>query len=379
VNRELRIWGTWLSLYAVVTVVASRVASFPEMRVAHGVLAYLLLIVGASREGSRALSAVMVALGYMAVDYYFVPPHGTFGRPSELDLIILIGFVAVAGVIAQLVLNLRQTATVANARAEEIRRLGAERLVLERQASRAEVIQEAERLKNALLASLSHDLRSPIMVMAMLADPESGVTAEAAMPRISEQARQLNNFLSTLSRFTAVTDDAGSALHVERHSADDLIGAALRASEVLLTAHPVFTPPVPQDSAHSVACDFTLSLQILGNLLQNAARYAPAGSTIELGSVAESGRIRITVSDSGPGIASGDVERVFRPLQRGSQGASAPPGTGMGLAIARTFARAQGGDLRYRARVGGGSHFDLVLPIAPAAERAHRDGPHPPN
>ena len=69
-RRSAIIWGRWLSLYAGTTVVFSRVAELPEIRVAHGVLAYLLLIVGASREGGRRLSAVMVALGYLAVDWF---------------------------------------------------------------------------------------------------------------------------------------------------------------------------------------------------------------------------------------------------------------------------------------------------------------------
>lgn len=352
------VWLRWLAIYATVTVLVSRVVSFPEIRIAHGVLLYLLLIVGASRDGGRGLAASMVILSYLAVDYFFVPPQHALGRPSDFDLVILVGFVVTSAVIAQLVISLQQSALVATERAAEIVRLDAGRRVLEREASRAEVLQEAERLRNALLASLSHDLRSPIMVLTMLADPSSGVSPRDAMPRIADQVQQLSQFLSTISRFTT-SGSIDSLLHLETHPAAELIGAALRASAVVLADRAV---AVDADAPPLVTrCDFTLSLQILGNLLQNAARYSPSGTAIEIAVAPEGTRVRITVSDRGPGIAHGEESRIFQPLQRGVHTA-ATPGTGMGLAIARTFARAQRGDVTYRARVGGGSHFDLVLP-----------------
>ena len=180
----------------------------------------------------------MVILSYLAVDYFFVPPQHALGRPSHFDLVILVGFVVTSAVIAQLVISLRQSALVATERAAEIERLDAGRRVLEREASRAEVRQEAERLRNALLASLSHDLRSPIMVLTMLADPSSGVSPRDAMPRIADQVQQLSQFLSTISRFTT-SGSIDSLLHLETHPAAELIGAALRASAVVLADRPV--------------------------------------------------------------------------------------------------------------------------------------------
>ena len=357
----------WLSIYAVLTFLVARISFFPEMRISHGVLMYLLIIVGASREGGRSLSAVIVVLSYLAVDYFFVPPRLALGKASDFDVIIMSGFVMTGFVIARLVLNLRQAATIATERAAEIERLSAERIVLERNASRAVVLQEAERLKNALLASVSHDLRSPIMVMTMLADPISGLTPEEAMARIREQAQQLGAFLSTLGRFTSAEGATGEALQTDTHVVDDLVGAAIRASAPHLTGHTLTLPTGTNSGIMLVRCDFTLSLQILGNLLQNAARYAPVGGDIEVSWVREIAQARITVSDRGTGIESGDIERLFQPMQRGVHETTGEfaLGTGMGLAIARTFARAQMGDVTYRARPGGGACFDLVLPTAP--------------
>jgi K+-sensing histidine kinase KdpD len=359
------VWVRWLAIYAIVTALVSRAISYPEMRISHGVLLYLLLIVGASRAGGRALAATMVTLSYLAVDYFFVPPRHAIGRPSEFDLVILVGFVVTSAVIAQLVISLQNSALVATERAAEIERLSAERLVLERDASRAQVLQEAERLKDALLASLSHDLRSPIMALTMLADPASGISAALAMPRIAEQAKQLNQFLSTVGRFTS-SGSVDGLLLLETHPAADLIGAALQASAAVLVDRSVAVP-APDAPALLLRCDFTLSLQILGNLLQNAARYSPPGATIEITAVQHAARVAITVSDCGQGVAAHEWDRIFQPLRRGDA-AGSTPGTGMGLAIARTFARAQRGDVRYRPRDGGGSHFDLLLPSSePAA------------
>lgn len=355
-------WLRWLSLYFVVTLIVLRLARVHDLRISLGVLMYLLLVVGASREGVRWLAAAMVVLSYVAVDYFFVPPRGALGGTADRDLVLLIGFAITAGVIAQLLVSRRQSATMATRRTAEIERLSVERLLLERDASRANVLQEAERLKNALFSSLSHDLRSPIMAMTMLSDPDTGIPAADAMPQLREQVRQLSEFLTTLDRF-ATSDENTTLLHVESHAVEDLIGAALRASVAVLQNHRIDAGPVETGAALLARCDFTLSLQILGNLLQNAARYSDAGSLIEIRAVAEAYLIRITVSDRGPGIPAADVESIFRPMWRGAQ-VPARPGSGMGLSIARTFARAQGGDVVFRPRDQGGSHFDLHLPMA---------------
>ncbi len=339
----------------------SRFSELPEIRVSHGVLAYLLLIVGASREGGRRLSAAMVVLGYLAVDWFFVPPRRAIGFPSEFDFIILVGFLVTAVVVSQLVVNLRQTATLATHRAEEIEKLSTERVLLEREASRADVLREAERLKDALIASLVHDLRSPITTMTMLAATDSGVSAESALQRIGDEVHRIDAFLSTLGRFTT-GPHATQLLAIETHVADDLIGTALSSTEAALQGHPITTQTA--DTLVLLRCDFTLSLRILGNLLENAARYSPAGAPIDIRATTDDRQVRIVVSDRGPGLIDNEIDEVFRPLHRGSAAASEGRGSGMGLAIARTFAQAQHGDVLYAPRAGGGAQFILRLPAA---------------
>ena len=362
-RRTVMVWGRWLLLFTITSLFFSRLTSFPELRISHGVLVYLLLIVGASREGGRGLSAVMVLLGYLAVDWFFVPPVRSFGRPSEWDLVILVGFLITATVISQLVINLRQTASVATDRAAEIERLSAERLVLEREASRSRVLQEAERLKNALIASLSHDLRSPITTLIMLADRESGVSPDVALARVGDEAQRLEAFLSTLGRFTK-SGSFDRLLVVEPHVVEDLIGTAIRSTESVLGTRTVQIVSPPAEELLMVRCDFTLSLQILGNMLANAAHYSPADAPIEISAIADGRMVRISVADRGPGLADDELEQVFRPMERGRAASVVTSGTGMGLAIARTFAKAQHGDVTYEARDGGGSRFHLLLPAA---------------
>ncbi len=360
-REAILVWVRWLLLFLAVTVGFVQIATLPELRIAHGVLVYLLLIVGASREGGRLLSAVMVLLSYLAVDWFFVPPRQQIGTPTELDFIILIGFLATATVISQLVITLRQTATLATARAAEIERLGAERLTLERDASRAQVLREAERLKNALIASLAHDLRSPITTLTMLAGPNSPVATDVALARICDEAQRMDDFLRTLGRFIT-HGDSDNLLVVESHVVDDLIGTAVLSSASALSLHTVVVQPAAMETMLMVRCDFTLTLQILGNLLVNAARYSPTGSQIDVSSSFDDGVVQITVADRGPGLAEDEVDRVFRPLVRGKSGQRSPTGTGMGLAIARTFSLAQHGDVIYSPRVGGGAEFRLELP-----------------
>ncbi|QJR37453.1 sensor histidine kinase [Gemmatimonas groenlandica] len=358
----VRAWVTWLGLYAVVTLFFIRLDELPELRTSHGVLVYLLLIIGASRQGGRWLSLAMVALGYIAVDVLFVPPRFGFGTERHLDVLILIGFLITGVMISQLFAGLQRAVRVANERSEEVARLSDARVQLEREVSAARVLRDADRLKNALLLSLSHDLRSPVATLALLSDPESAFTPEAAMPRVRDQAERLGEFIQTLQRFA--NSGAGSPLEMARHEADALVQTALRSSEALLVSRDVRVT-LSADGPFAVRCDFTLALQVLGNLLQNAARYSPPGTPIEVTVRPGTHLTEIVVADRGPGLNDADVERIFAPLnRRASPLDPQQERMGVGLSIARTFARAQRGDVRYRAREGGGAEFVLVLATA---------------
>ncbi len=373
-RRRALVWGGWLGLYALVTAFFATLPDIPTLRVAHGVLAYLLLIVAVSREGDWPLAGVMVIASYLAVDWIFVPPRRAFGHASDLDLVILVGFLMTSVVIARLVIRMQRTAMLATARAEEIHRLSAERLQLEMAAARAEVVREAERLKNALLASVTHDLRSPLATLMMLADPTSAVPSEVALPRMADEIRRISEFLRAMRHYTVTDRSEGRDTAIEPQVVDDLIGTARQSRELALADHPVTVTIPTEPVLMLVRCDLTLTLQILANLLENAARYSPAGSPIDVIVTGAGPAVHITVADRGPGLSADEVMAVFEPLRRGTASRRVTPsletsdreGMGMGLAIARTFARVQQGDVTYRDREGGGGEFTVTLPMVTA-------------
>jgi two-component system sensor histidine kinase KdpD len=114
--------------------------------------------------------------------------------------------------------------------------------------------------------------------------------------------------------------------------------------------------------------DFTHSLRILGNLLENALRYTPAGGSVELGVRREGESLVFTVADRGPGIPAAEVERIFHPFYRRADAAPDVGRAGLGLSIARRLAEIQNGSLTYEPRQGGGSVFVLRLPAVDLAD-----------
>lgn len=363
-----RVWVLWLMLYAATTGVLYLASDLPDIRVSHAVLAYMVLIIFASRHGGRGLAMAMVTLGYLAVDWLYVPPRFSFGGATQLDWIVLVGFLITGWLVSELFAKQREATRIAEQRTREVERLSFERLQLEREASTARVLREADRLKNALLNSLAHDLRSPVATLSLLADPAAGFAGDVALQRVAEEADRLGEYIATLQRFAS--EGGGGMMRVERYDAEELVHTALRSAEAMLNGRTVRveTPPAPA----WVNCDLTLCVQVIGNLLQNAVRYAPADAPIDITIMPADGTpalVSVTVADRGPGITEDDVERLFMPMRRRPHTVphdSGEPGQrmGMGLSIARTFARAQRGDVSYRARAGGGSEFHLRLPAA---------------
>jgi K+-sensing histidine kinase KdpD len=370
VNVErLGTWLLWLLVHALTTVALYAVSGLPDIRIAHAVLAYFVLIIVASRPGDRALSMVMVTLSYVAVDWFYVPPRYTLGAASDLDWVVLIGFLATGWLLSELFAKQREATRIAEERTREVERLSRERLQLERDASTARVLREADRLKNALLGSLAHDLRSPISTLSLLADPAAGFPIDQVMQRVGEEANRMREYIATLQRFAR--DGGGSVLALARHNADNIVQTAVRSSEGVIAGRLVRINRESPSAA--VLCDLTLSVQVIGNLLQNAVRYSPHAEPIDVDVRDSATTVDIVVSDRGPGVTSVDLERLFMPLRRapiaaqrsdGDGDADANTRMGMGLSIARTFARAQRGDVVYRDREGGGSEFILRLPRA---------------
>jgi len=220
-------------------------------------------------------------------------------------------------------------------------------------------------MRNALLSSLSHDLRTPLGVVtgatsALLEEdaPKDDATRRALLQTAHEESLRLNRLVGNLLDMTRL--EAGALnVHREAQPLEEVIGAALNRVDDRLRDRPVHTD-VPEDLP-LVPLDPVLLEQVLINLLENATKYTPAGSPIDLVARACGDHVVVGVDDRGPGVPSADAERVFdkfyraRPVEGG--------GVGLGLTICRGIIAAHGGRIWVEPRAGGGASFRFTLPL----------------
>jgi two-component system sensor histidine kinase KdpD len=246
--------------------------------------------------------------------------------------------------------------------------LAIDRVRLVAQAEHAEALREADRLKDIVLASVSHDLRTPLTTIKALAQSEA-MQGNKSAAAIEEQADRLTRLVSDLLDLSRLKG-GGFAANPELNTAEDLIGAAVRQTKGLFGDRPLRTV-IDLDSPALVGhFDFSQSLRVLCNLLENAARYSPASQAVELGARRDGDMLAFSVSDRGPGIGDEEVGRIFEPFYRSSTATPDTGRAGLGLSIARTLADIQGGSLEYARRPGGGSVFSLRLPATELREDA---------
>ncbi|MET0660900.1 MAG: sensor histidine kinase KdpD, partial [Steroidobacteraceae bacterium] len=244
--------------------------------------------------------------------------------------------------------------------------LAMERARLAEQAEQSRVAIETESLRNTLLASISHDLRTPLAVIAgagsTLADHSSGLTEEqrAQLARsIETTARDMTDIVSNVLQLMRLES---GRIHLNRawDTVEEIVGAALARVEPRMQDHPVQLslpddlPPVFVDSA--------LIVQVVVNLLDNVAKYTPPGTRTTIAAIATDDEVSITVEDEGPGLPPGDPDLIFNKFQRGEAEGSVL-GVGLGLAICRAILIAHGRQIHAGARVGGGARFHFSLPI----------------
>lgn len=508
----VRPWIVWGAILTAATVAMYFVRY--DINEGHVALAYLLIVLGGSVSGGRALGLTLACSGFLLIDYYFQPPYDQWYVSKPLDWVALISFLVVAAVATQLLVRAQGAASRARQRADEVawlsrlgaealnagragealhaiaeivhrtlkatacaifawndgrlgeepiarsgqtdgtlgttdrglaswvgehgfaaavrsdgqivrgialvaddalgldaddalaivlplrvnartvgvlhvaaaepiargvarRRflaalawyaaLGVERLRLETEADHASALREADRMKDFVLASVSHDLRTPLTAIKALAHDAAG-RGEPSGVVIEEQADRLGRMVGDLLDLSRMK--AGPfPVRVELNTAEDLVGAVLRQLGQPLDGR-LQTPRLNLDQPALLGrFDFVQSMRILVNLIENADRYAPPGTTIDLDVRRRGDAIQFSVSDRGPGVPPSEEQRIFHPFyQPAVRTGARAGGAGLGLAIARGLAQAQGGDLRYEQRAGGGSVFTLSLPALDDAE-----------
>jgi two-component system sensor histidine kinase KdpD len=482
-------WITWGAATALVTI--GLLAFRGRLDKAHIALFYLLLVLAGTAVAGRVVGLVLAGLTFVLFDWLFLPPYGTLTVADPLDWLVLLAFLIVSGVVAEMLHRLTAEATAARERTAEVDQLaqvgaeslnvaraddaltkvtdiiretlrigtcrihvaavdqpadrssdslvqwvaehgraamrlgdgtthltggpalpadrmdaahalflplqvrgrtvgvlelaadrllqlppehqrylsalayyaalGVERSRLEIEARKVEAFREADRLKDALLASVSHDLRTPLTTIKALAHDLRLVDDRAFI--IEEEADRLNRLVVNLLDLSRLQGRA-LPVHLEVNAVDDLLGALAQRVAGLLGARPL---PIALEDGGTLLVgrfDFVHALRILANLVENADKYAPPGTPIEVAARRRGAEIEVTVADRGPGIAPGQSDLVFEPFYRAP---GLPPdtgGAGLGLAIARQLARVQGGEVRYAPRDGGGSVFTVTLPAA---------------
>jgi two-component system, OmpR family, sensor histidine kinase KdpD len=322
------------------------------------VLGFLIVVVAAAAVGGLGPGITAAGLGFLSFDVLFLRPYNTLAVDDPQDWLSLAVYLLTAVLTSYLFGVLERRRRQAERREAEARALSEER-------ARARALEEADRLRTALLNSVSHDLRTPLASIkasvSSLLDHE--VTWEEAqreefLETIDAETDRLNRLVHNLLGMSRIEAGALKPNLVET-SLIEVVGPAARR---VLASHRERRVEVDvPDSLPLVRADPVLLEQVLTNLLDNAFRHA-ASSPVRVAAQPLTGGVALRVIDHGPGIPAAERERVFELFHRLENRTT--EGTGMGLAISRGIVRALDGDIRAEGTLGGGATFVVWLPLA---------------
>lgn len=311
---------------------------------------YLLPVVAIALRFTRGAAVAASVLGVAAFDFFFVPPRFTFAVADVQYLITFAIMLVVALVISTLVAIVRQA--------------------------------ETEYVRSTLLASISHDLRTPLAVIAGAASSlaERGERMEpqerAALARgIYGHAQEMAELMSNVLQMTSLEHGRVEPRR-DWVALAEVVGSALERTRERLGDRPVEIL-LPQDLP-LLRADPLLLEQVLGNLLENAAKHTPAGTRIRIRAQPRDTELLVSVEDEGPGLPPGAAEFLFAKFERGEH-EGVVSGVGLGLAICRAIVRLHGGRIWGERLAAGGSAFRLTLPMqAPPSVPAEAASPAEP-
>jgi two-component system, OmpR family, sensor histidine kinase KdpD len=313
---------------------------FDREQLADVLMVFLLGIVAVAVRFRRGPALAAAIVGVLAFDFFFVPPYLTLVVSNPRHVVTLAVMCAVALLLSGLMDRIRAQADAAH---------------------RAGMQVETERLRSALLSSVSHDLRTPLAVITgsattLLEEGLDAPTRRDLLVTIREESDRLNRLVRNLLDMTRL-EGGGLSVHKEWQVMEEVVGSALARVEDRLggrsvsTSLPLDLPMVPFDSV--------LVEQVLINLLENAIKYTPEGSPIDIAASVVGDDVMVSVSDRGPGVPVEAAERIFEKFHRATDKEG---GFGLGLAICRGIVIAHGGRLWLEPRSGGGAEFRFTLP-----------------
>lgn len=312
-------------------------------------LVFLMAIVVVGTWWNRGPVLMMAVVSALVWNYFFIPPQYTLHIEKPQDVVMFSLFFIVALSMGHLITRLRaREATLAQHHQER------EHLLAEKH--RAELLAESERLHRTLLDSVSHELKTPIAIIRTALDGLGQGNPYAI--EINTATRRLQRIVESFLEMTRAESEAlepqpdwceiGDVLH----TATAPIQQELAAHKLQITG----TENMPL-----LRLDSRLLAQVLGNLLHNATRYAPAGTAIEIHATLANGTLELRVRDHGPGLPLGSEDHLFEKFYRAPD--SPAGGTGLGLAIARGLMLAMKGDIEAHTHPEGGAEFVLHLPV----------------
>lgn len=310
-------------------------------------LTFLLVVLIVAAVSTRAIAVATSLVAFICFNYFFLHPVGTFAIAAAQDWVALFTLLAVSLIASHLSTEVRRRAQEA---AEERKD--------------AELSRRGAEVKSALLASLSHDLRTPLTAVTVAANNLNASWLSDAQRR--EQAEIVRVELARLNRlFQDIVDMAKidtKAVAAEREwvQPSEIVEAALKQVEQAVADHALEVDAGSEGAL--VRVDPRLTSAALAHLLENAGQYSPPGAPIAVSVAVSSNEVRITVRDRGAGIQPDDLEQVFERFYRGPSARQQRFGTGMGLAITRGLLSAEGGRVWAENHPDGGAAFTIALP-----------------
>ena len=354
-----RVWPGYAWM-AVAVVLSTLIGLAMESRfdVVNIAMVYLLAVVVIALRFSRGAAIICAALSVATFDFTFVPPAGAFTVDDIQYLFTFAIMLAVALVISELMDRGRRHAAAETA---------------------LTVAAETERVRSTLLASISHDLRTPLAVIAGASsslveegDKLKPEERKALAQSVYGQARDMSELVTKVLQMTRL-DEGFIELRRDWTSVSEITGSVLARLEERLAGH-LLVVDIPPDLP-LVRADAILIEQALTNLVENAARHTPAGTAVRVSAERRGNELVISVEDRGPGIDERDLEQVFAKFHRGRSdrrgdrdGEHAGTGVGLGLAICRAVVGLHGGRVWVERPAGGGAAFRFTLPVGDAPQ-----------
>lgn len=308
----------------------------------HVALVFLLLVLLVSARFGRVTGMIMSGAAFFAFNYFFIPPYHTLGIANPLDWMVLVVFLATGLTAAQLLYRAR----------------------------RETALREASRAKDEMLTAVSHDIRTPLTSIRALAHDIAQSGDERGLV-IEEEADRLTRFVADLLDLSRIRA-GGLHLSIAINAADDVMGAAIQQVSGVAAGREIIAQVDLSDPVLAGRFDFSHTLRVVVNLLENALKYSPALAPVDFAVRREGQQLVFDIADRGPGISPEEQTRLFEPYYRPASTPADVSGAGLGLTIAKGLAEAQGGTVHYREREGGGSVFSLRLPAVDVTQEFGR-------